>query len=389
MTLETLDTPGTALAPITPPDTDSWVEVVGQVAKLAAHIADTEFVPKGLRGSAAAVTAAILYGREIGLPPMTALTQVHVVEGRPGLAAEGMRALILAAGHDFEVVDATGASATVRGRRRGSGRWAPVVWNLDMARAAGLIKEKSNWVKYPRAMLVARATVELARQLFPDVIHGFRALEELADDPGTPDEAPAQIEGPTTTVRRTPRAPRKAAAPKVDLPPTEGSDRPTPPPPLPGEDGYSETPTIGDGSPPPADPPVVGPDTSTGEEAPRLAEAPVEAEPDVVEAEIVDTPETTDEIEVVEDREPRARGVDIQAVRLTFEKKLGVADRDTRLAYVSAIIGREIDTTTALTRREAGTILDTLGYCNTTTDLDNAVSAAVAHREATEGTDTP
>ena len=257
----------TALAPITPPDTDSWVEVVGQVAKLAAHIADTDFVPKGLRGSSAAVTAAILYGREIGLPPMTALTQVHVVEGRPGLYAEAMRALVLSAGHEFEVVEATGAIATVRGRRRGAGRWQPVTWTLDMARAAGLLpaNPKSGWSKYPRAMLVARATAELARQLFPDVIHGFRALEESDDTPTDTDDTPAAIAAPTTTVRRAPRAPRKAATPPVDLPATRAADRPTGPPPLPGEDGYIEAPTAGETPPPGTPAPGGGTDLDRGD----------------------------------------------------------------------------------------------------------------------------
>ncbi|MEA5054266.1 MAG: hypothetical protein VB093_12590, partial [Propionicimonas sp.] len=74
--------------------TDSWTDVLGDVINLARGIAGTEFVPNGLRGSIEKTSAAILYGRELGLPPMTALGSVHVVEGRAGISAEAMRALI-------------------------------------------------------------------------------------------------------------------------------------------------------------------------------------------------------------------------------------------------------------------------------------------------------
>ena len=88
-------------------------------------------------------------------------------------------------------------------------------------------------------------------------------------------------------------------------------------------------------------------------------------------------------------RNPGPAGSTYNAVRLTFEKKLGVTDRDLRLAYISAIVGREINTSTALTRREAATVLGTLDYCATVEDLDAAVSAALDHRAAAAEGETP
>lgn len=197
-------------------DTDSWTLVVAEVAKLAAHIAGTEFVPRGLRDNPPAVCAAMLYGREVGLAPMTSLSQVYVAEGRPGMHAEGMRALVLAAGHDIETLENTGAVCTLRGRRAGR-EWAePVSWNLAMARAAGLLPAKagSGWVKYPRAMLLARATAELCRRDFPDVIHGLVAIEELSDG-----LVPDEVASPTTVARK-PRAAIEKAPPTVPPPPS-------------------------------------------------------------------------------------------------------------------------------------------------------------------------
>ena len=154
------------------PDTDSWAQVVAAVGRLAGMIAYTEFVPASYRGNEAAVAAAILYGREVGLPPMTSLREIYVLDGRPALYAEAMRGLVLAEGHEFEYREATGATCTARARRRGSTKWAEVTWTLDDARRAELIRPRSNWQKYPRAMLKARATAELCRDLFSDVLHG-------------------------------------------------------------------------------------------------------------------------------------------------------------------------------------------------------------------------
>ena len=47
--------------------TDSWVDVVADVARLASQIADTEFVPDSMRRRPAAVTACILSGRELNV----------------------------------------------------------------------------------------------------------------------------------------------------------------------------------------------------------------------------------------------------------------------------------------------------------------------------------
>lgn len=199
--------------------TDSWVNVIRPVVSLSEHVAGTEFVPKGMRGNSPAVAAAILHGRELGLPPMTSLAQTHMIEGKPSLSAEALRALVLAAGHDIEVVETTGAKCTMRGRRRGSQTWTEISWSIDMARAANLTG-KNNWKNHPRQMLQARASAELCRLVFPDVCHGMGAAEELIDEGGEESIAPPAVEGPKTTVSRAKRAPRATAAASAAAPST-------------------------------------------------------------------------------------------------------------------------------------------------------------------------
>src|SRR5262245_22174395 len=68
--------------------TRDWIELLGPAAELARTVTGTEFVPAALRRNPAAITAAILYGDEIGLGPMQSLSKVHIIDGRPTIAAE-------------------------------------------------------------------------------------------------------------------------------------------------------------------------------------------------------------------------------------------------------------------------------------------------------------
>ena len=111
------------------PVTDSWVASIADVVRLAGYICDTTFVPAGLRGSAPATAATILYGSEIGILPITALQTMHVINGRVGMAAELMRAQVLAAGHELETLESTTALCRMRGRRKGSVTWTECQWS--------------------------------------------------------------------------------------------------------------------------------------------------------------------------------------------------------------------------------------------------------------------
>lgn len=391
--------PGTEIerveAPISRADTDSWTQVVGTVARLAAEIAGTEFVPRDLRGKPAAVTAAILYGREIGLPPMTALTQTHVIEGKPAASAEAMRALVIAAGHELVVVETTGSVCTMQARRRGSSTWTAITWTLDMARAAGLLSAtKTNWANYPRAMLQARCSAELIRLVFPDVVLGMRATEELEDEERPDSSAPAD-----TTVSR---APRKRAEPRRPAAaPTTEARRPADPAPggmpLPGEEGYVE----------PARKPGMAPEPdATGAPEPEQAESdqpPADAPPGPTDAEIDAAGVTGHEIilepgpdggvrrcrvcgklnpnpteacpgpaaepEAHEEERPKPGPITRAQVRMlnarlgALQDAAGVRLEDTeRRGIVRVLAGREepIESTNQLTKAEGSAVIDTL-----------------------------
>lgn len=170
----------------------SWIAAM----RLAARIHSTPFVPKALQGDPHSVLACILTGEELGLGPMQSLRMVNVIEGRPAASAELMRALVNRAGHRIDVVEATEDHVTLSGVRRDTGGRATVTWTMADAQRAKLTGNPA-WSKYPRSMLLARATSELCRALFADVIGGLYTPEETAAIEGHAWE-PSELVDPVT-----------------------------------------------------------------------------------------------------------------------------------------------------------------------------------------------
>jgi hypothetical protein len=291
-----------------------WAQEAHDAHQIAVSLARTSFVPKPMQGHPEEVTAAILTGRELGLKPMAALRSIHVIEGTPTVSALGLRGILQDQGHEIWTEESTDSRAVVCGRRRGSANTERVVWTLDRARKAGLAN-KQNWQRNPAAMLVARATAEVARRVAADALMAMPyAAEEITDDPG----APAMIEAPpaVTAPRTKPRTLKRAGPPPaVDSPADSSTDSPA--------DSPGDSPADSGGSPseepPPAEPepepePGPGPDLMT---------------------------------------EPQRKAL------MAVYRKVG-GDRDSRIAHASDVLGRDITTFAELTKREAMVLLDAL-----------------------------
>lgn len=160
--------------------TDPWERIKDQ----AAFIARSGLAPDALR-SPEAIAVVGLKGQELGIPMMMALNHVHVIQGKPTISAELMRALILRAGHRFTVIESTADKAVVGGQRWDNhtneyNQQVTATFTLDDAQKAG-IAGKGNWNKFPKAMLIARATSILARDHFADVLMGASYTSEEID----------------------------------------------------------------------------------------------------------------------------------------------------------------------------------------------------------------
>ncbi len=298
--------------------TDSWTKVLKDVVYLAENISQTEFVPKGLQ-STPKCAAAILYGRELGMPPMTALSSVHVINGRPGISAESMRALILGAGHEIQVVSSDSDRCVIKGRRAGEDEWQQTSYTMTEAQRAGDTAKNPNYKTRPAEMLVARATTRLARIVFPDVIRGIGSLEELQDlaaeatvtvQTQQPKQPSAQR--PSLSRKRKPKESKESAEPE-----------PTPPP--------------------------------VRKTAP-LSRVPAKPEPESV-------------VEVEEIPRHPASGVVIHF------KRLGIEDREKRLATIGVLVGHPVTSAKDLTAEEISQLLDALGKLRDSAALDAYVTA--------------
>lgn len=121
-------------------------------------------------------------GAELGIPATTALRSIHIISGKPVMSADLMAARVLAspACEYFRCVDSTDESATYETKRRGNPPTKQTFTAAD-AKRAGLMKSGSNHEKYPRVMLRHRASAELARLVYPDVILGLYVEGEITE----------------------------------------------------------------------------------------------------------------------------------------------------------------------------------------------------------------
>lgn len=157
------------------PAADEW----NTMLQMADVFLSSGLLPNTIKSAAAAVTI-IAKGRELGIPPLYALSKISIIEGKPACEAELMLAMIYRDHGDTAVLpvasDAT--SATFQYKRRGWSEYQTHTFTIEEARTAGLLGKK-NWKEYPPAMLRARCLSALARLGFPDSIGGLYTPEEL------------------------------------------------------------------------------------------------------------------------------------------------------------------------------------------------------------------
>lgn len=346
----------TDIVPFQPPAPQgNTLSIAAEAWKLANKVAPTEFVPKQLRGKPDAVLACILAGHEAGISPMQSLAKIHVVDGRPAMAAELMRALVLRAGHEIWVDEQTTTKCVLKGQRAGSSRVSTVTWTMDDAQRARLTG-KDNWKNYPRAMMLARATTELCRQLFPDVLAGIsHSIEELGDgdvvDVG--DITPAAVREQTADTASPGLAADKTAAAAA---PVDEIDEPAPAnrgeiPPLPGEDDDDDDDGIIDAE-------VIELHPNTDDDDDGDADDPVDDDPAIGEPD-------------VEGTGPTYNGPQLIAMRFT---ERGIRNRDDKLAAVSALVGHDVESSKDLTAAEVEAVLEYLAGDDSPLTLDKVVS---------------
>ncbi len=144
----------------------------------------------GAYGAPQGVLAVVLAGRELGLQASAALRAFHVIEGRPTLSADLIRALVIKSGKAkyFRCIERTAQRATFTTQRADfDDPPVDLSYTVEEGRLAWPKSrpdweqkfQDSGWGRNPADMCVARASSKLARLVYSDVIHGLYAFEEM------------------------------------------------------------------------------------------------------------------------------------------------------------------------------------------------------------------
>ena len=153
--------------------------------RFAQCIAASPFAPRGME-KPEAIVPAIQLGLEIGLSPMSALQNVAVINGRPGIYGDAALALVRASGlceyytQRFEG-EGDDRRAIVVSKRTDSPEPIESIFSVKDAKRAGLWGKQGPWTQYPDRMLLFRARGFNLRDNFGDVLKGMSTLEELRD----------------------------------------------------------------------------------------------------------------------------------------------------------------------------------------------------------------
>lgn len=127
---------------------------------------------KDVRDQAQAVTK-ILFGRELGISPINSMSAIHIIEGKPALSSNLLAALIKRSGrYDYRVKVWNDEVCILTFRQKIGETWEEVgesSFTMEDAKRARVVKDGSGWMKYPKAMLFARALSQGERTYCPDV----------------------------------------------------------------------------------------------------------------------------------------------------------------------------------------------------------------------------
>lgn len=197
-----------------------------------------------------AVSIAIMFGAELGLPPMAALRSMAVINGRPALYGDGLVSVIRRSGKAAYIrmgYDEKAKAGFCEAKRMDTGEELRVEFSEADARQAGLWSDQpkvrrngrngpyetdndSPWYRHPKRMMQWRATGFCLRNLFADVLAGVLTDDEAREASGgyvdyeDVEPAPA-VSAPGAPPA--PPAPPPAPEPEPDeLDETDNSDSP-------------------------------------------------------------------------------------------------------------------------------------------------------------------
>lgn len=191
---------GGAIKPFVPGTVEELKYIAGLIIKGG-------MAPDSYNNDPQKIALGIIKGMEVGLPPLTALGSIAIINGKPSIWGDGAVALVqsrsLITRHEEKYegnIDANGDladnfTAIYRIWRKGQeeayeGRFS--VADAKRARLWGNPKRQP-WMLYPKRMLLNRARAFALRDGFADCLSGLSIREEMEDTATVPKQPDASF----------------------------------------------------------------------------------------------------------------------------------------------------------------------------------------------------
>lgn len=144
-----------------------------------------------------ACAIAIMAGAELGLTPLMALRSYAVVNGRPSLWGDGIKAVVRQSGR-CEFIRAGGdlTKGWCEAKRSDTGEELRREFTWEQAKKANLSGKAGPWQQHPDMMMERRATARCLNDLFADVLGGIVSADEAQDSTVISDE-PRKVSPPS------------------------------------------------------------------------------------------------------------------------------------------------------------------------------------------------
>lgn len=184
------------------------LNTLSEIHTFATMVTKTDLVPKGYRGKPEDATVAIIYGMEIGLPPMSSLQNISVVNGTPAVWGDAQLSLVQSSGkYEYHKSSYDGEfgndnfKAIFEVKRTGSKEPIIKEFSIGDAKKAALWGKSGTWTSHPKVMLSYKARAFALREGFADILKGMHSAEEMEGEQmidATPRSKTANAHAPLT-----------------------------------------------------------------------------------------------------------------------------------------------------------------------------------------------
>jgi hypothetical protein len=184
---------------------------LGELMRYCNIVVKSQLCPRHIKSPADAMLI-IQRGAELGLSAVNALQNLNVISGNVTMPAALAVGVVKAsdACEYFTCIKSTEEYSTWETKRRGNPEPTRYTFSKHDAQVAGLWGS-GTWRKYPRNLLAARASMNLARMEYQDVLVGVYTPEELEVTSAQPhpvveNAAPPVVEGAAPETEAEPEA---------------------------------------------------------------------------------------------------------------------------------------------------------------------------------------